>query len=123
MYPNELKYHQNHMWMKITDDEAYIGITHYAQEQLGEILFVELPEIGDEISQGSDFGVVESSKVASDLVAPLSGEVLEVNEKLDDEPEFVNEEPYNAWIAKIKISNSSEIEKLLTSKEYENSLE
>ncbi len=84
--PN-LKYTDKHEWVKIDGEFAYIGITAYAQNQLGEVLFVEMPEVGDELNQGEEYGVVESSKVASDLIAPLSGEVVEINERLDDEPE------------------------------------
>ena len=85
--PN-LKYTDKHEWVKIDGEFAYIGITAYAQNQLGEVLFVEMPEVGDELNQGEEYGVVESSKVASDLIAPLSGEVIEINERLDDEPEY-----------------------------------
>ena len=98
---------------------AYIGITDYAQDQLGEVLFVEMPEVGDELTQGEEYGVVESSKVASDLVAPISGEVVEINDKLDDEPEYINEDPYDAWIVKIKVSDEDELESLLNSDGYE----
>ena len=117
--PNDLYYHSEHTWVKVDGDTAYIGISDFAQNQLGEILFVEMPEIGDEIAQGKAFGVVESSKKASDLFAPLSGEVLEVNEKLDDEPEYVNEDAYDAWIAKIKISDKGELDNLLNASAYE----
>ncbi|SHH24974.1 glycine cleavage system protein GcvH [Tepidibacter thalassicus] len=121
-YPSDLKYAKNHIWVKVEDDEAYIGITDYAQEQLGEILFVEMPEIGDELSKGEEFGVVESSKVASDLVAPITGEVVEINEKLDDEPEYINENAYDAWIVKIKIADKSELDELMDSSNYETAL-
>ncbi|MCT4509170.1 MAG: glycine cleavage system protein GcvH [Tepidibacter sp.] len=121
-YPSTLKYTKNHTWVKIEGDEAYIGITDYAQDQLGEILFVEMPEVEDEIEKGEEFGVVESSKVASDLLAPISGEVLEINEKLDDEPEYMNENAYDAWIVKIKMKDISEVEELLDSNDYETAL-
>lgn len=121
-YPSNLKYSQKHTWVKVEGDTAYIGITDFAQGQLGEILFVEMPEVGDEITKDSDFGVVESSKVASDLIAPISGEVLEVNEKLDDEPEYINENAYDAWIVKVKISDESELNELLDSSNYETAL-
>ena len=120
--PNDLYYHSEHTWVKVDGDVAYIGISDFAQNQLGEILFVEMPEVGDEITQGKAFGVVESSKKASDLFAPLSGEVLEVNEKLDDEPEYVNEDAYDAWIAKIKISDKGELDNLLNASSYESGL-
>lgn len=118
-----LKYCKEHTWVKVEDDYAYIGITDYAQDQLGEILFVEMPEVEDEITKGKDFGVVESSKVASDLIAPISGEVVEINEALEDEPEAINEDPYEAWIIKVKISDSDELESLLNYDGYESSLE
>lgn len=118
-----LKYCKEHTWVKVEDDYAYIGITDYAQDQLGEILFVEMPEVEDEITKGKDFGVVESSKVASDLIAPISGEVVEINERLEDEPEYINEDPYDAWIVKVKVLDVDELENLLTSGAYENCME
>ncbi|AOT69210.1 glycine cleavage system protein GcvH [Geosporobacter ferrireducens] len=122
MYPENLKYYQKHTWVKVEGDKALIGITHYAQAKLGEILFVEMPEVGDELKVGKDFGVVESSKVASDLYAPISGEVLEINERLDEEPEFINEEPYEAWIVKVQIADESELDALLSAESYEATL-
>ena len=121
-FPNELYYSNEHAWVKVDGDEAYIGISNFAQEQLGEILFVEMPEVEDEITAGKAFGVVESSKKASDLIAPISGEVLEVNEKLDDEPEYINENAYDAWIVKVKISDKGEIDNLLNASVYESGL-
>jgi glycine cleavage system H protein len=118
-----LKYSSKHTWVKIEGNIAVIGITDYAQEQLGEILFVEMPEVGDDINKDEEFGVVESSKVASDLIAPISGEVIEINEKLEDEPEFINEDAYDAWILKVKLSNESELDDLLDAENYENNLE
>lgn len=122
MNPENLKYSDKHTWVKVEGDTALIGITDYAQSKLGEILFVEMPEVGDELKAGKDFGVVESSKVASDLYAPISGEVLEVNEKLDEEPEFINEEPYEAWIVKVQIADESELDALLSADGYEGTL-
>ena len=119
----ELRYSDKHTWVKVEGDYAYIGITDFAQEQLGEVLFVEMPEIEDELTQGEDFGVVESSKVASDLIAPISGEVVEINERLEDEPEYINEDPYDAWIVKVKVLDVDELENLLTSGAYENCME
>ncbi|CEK39451.1 glycine cleavage system protein GcvH [Paraclostridium sordellii] len=118
-----LKYCREHTWVKIEGEYAYIGITDYAQDQLGEILFVEMPEVEDEITKGEDFGVVESSKVASDLIAPISGEVVEINEMLEDEPEAINEYAYDAWIIKVKISDEEELNSLLNSDGYESSIE
>lgn len=114
-----LKYSIKHTWVKTEGEFAYIGITDFAQDQLGEVLFVEMPEVEDEITAGEEFGVVESSKVASDLIAPVSGEVVEINEKLDDEPEYINEDPYDAWIVKVKLSDTDELEQLFSSDDYE----
>ena len=119
----ELRYSDKHTWVNVEGDYAYIGITDFAQDQLGEVLFVEMPEIEDELTQGEDFGVVESSKVASDLIAPISGEVVEINERLEDEPEYINEDPYDAWIVKVKVLDVGELENLLTSGAYENCME
>ena len=119
----ELRYSDKHTWVKVEGDYACIGITDFAQDQLGEVLFVEMPEIEDELTQGEDFGVVESSKVASDLIAPISGEVVEINERLEDEPEYINEDPYDAWIVKVKISDADELENLLSSEAYESTVE
>ncbi len=118
-----LKYTDKHEWVRIDGQFAYIGITDYAQGQLGEILFVEMSEVGDKLSKDEEYGVVESSKVASDLIAPLSGEVVEINEKLDDEPEYINEDPYDAWIVKIKVADEDELENLLNSYSYEASID
>ncbi|WP_270942037.1 glycine cleavage system protein GcvH [Romboutsia lituseburensis] len=118
-----LKYTDKHTWVKVEGEFAYIGITDFAQDQLGEVLFVEMPEVEDELTAGDEFGVVESSKVASDLIAPISGEVVEINEKLDDEPEYINEDAYDAWIVKVKLSDTDELENLLNSDTYEAGLE
>ncbi|WP_027702649.1 glycine cleavage system protein GcvH [Metaclostridioides mangenotii] len=120
----DLKYSSDHEWVKVIDSETvYIGITDFAQDQLGEVLFVEMPEVGDEISIGEDFGVVESSKVASDLIAPINGEVIELNEALEDEPGSINEDPYESWIIKVKVSDAGELEELLSAADYEATLE
>ena len=121
-FPNDLYYSKEHTWVKVDGDVAYIGISDFAQDQLGEILFVEMPDVEDEITQGKAFGVVESSKKASDLIAPVSGEVLEINEKLDDEPEYINEDAYDAWIVKVKISDKGELDNLLNASGYESGL-
>ena len=118
-----LKFSPKHTWVKVEGEFAYVGVSDFAQEQLGEVLFVEMPEIEDELTKDVDFGVVESSKVASELFAPLSGEVVEINEdKLEDEPEYVNEAPYDAWICKIKVADPAEYDTLLTAQEYEATL-
>ena len=118
-----LRYTEKHDWIRVEGEFAYIGITDFAQDQLGEIVFIEMPEVGDEISAGKEYGVIESSKVASDLISPISGEVVEINERLDDEPEYINEDPYDAWIVKIKLSDEDELENLLNSDSYESSIE
>lgn len=120
---NDRKYSPKHTWAKLDGEYAYIGVTDFAQDQLGEVLYVDVPEVEDELTKDSDFGVIESSKVASELIAPISGEVVEVNdEKLEDEPEFVNEAPYDAWICKIKVADTAEYEALLTAEQYEATL-
>ena len=123
-FPSDLKYHKEHTWAKIDGDVATIGITDYAQDQLGEVRFVDLPEVGDSITQGETFGSIESAKVSSDLYAPVSGEIIEVNEALEDEPELVNSSPYeDGWIIKVKVSDPDEAENLLDSSAYEKTLE
>ena len=120
---NDRKNSPKHTWAKLDGEYAYIGVTDFAQDQLGEVLYVDVPEVEDELTKDSDFGVIESSKVASELIAPISGEVVEVNdEKLEDEPEFVNEAPYDAWICKIKVADMAEYEALLTAEQYEATL-
>ena len=120
---NDRKYSPKHTWAKLDGEYAYIGVTDFAQDQLGEVLYVDVPDVEDELTKDSDFGVIESSKVASELIAPISGEVVEVNdEKLEDEPEYVNEAPYDAWICKIKVADMAEYEALLTAEQYEASL-
>ncbi|PZJ19226.1 glycine cleavage system protein GcvH [Staphylococcus aureus] len=117
--PNELKYSKEHEWVKVEGNVATIGITEYAQSELGDIVFVELPETDDEINEGDTFGSVESVKTVSELYAPISGKVVEVNEELEDSPEFVNESPYEkAWMVKVEISDESQIEALLTAEKY-----
>lgn len=120
----ELKYSPKHTWVRVEGEYAYVGVTDFAQEQLGEVLFVEMPEVEDELTKDESFGVIESSKVASDLIAPVSGEVVEINEdKLEDEPEYVNEAPYDAWICKVKMSDPAELDTLLSGEDYEKGLE
>ena len=120
---NDRKYSPKHTWAKLDGEFDYFGVTDFAQDQLGEVLYVDVPEVEDELTKDSDFGVIESSKVASELIAPISGEVVEVNdEKLEDEPEFVNEAPYDAWICKIKVADMAEYEALLTAEQYEATL-
>lgn len=117
--PAELKYSEEHEWVKTEGEKVRIGITDFAQSELGDIVFVELPEVGDEIEADEPFGSVESVKTVSELYAPVSGKVVEVNEDLDDSPEFVNESPYEkAWMIVVEPSNTSEVEKLMSAEEY-----
>ena len=118
--PKDLMYTESHEWVRIEDGVAYIGITDYAQDSLGEIVFIELPEENDQLTQFSEFAAIESVKAASDLNAPLSGVVLAVNEELEDNPELLNEDPYENWIIKIEIEDDTEKNKLLNAEEYAN---
>lgn len=105
MFPKDLQYAKSHEWARIEDEIATVGITTFAQEQLGDLTFVEMPEVGDEFSQGDEFGSVESVKAASELYAPVSGEVVEINEALEDAPELINEDAFGkGWILKIRVS-------------------
>ena len=115
---DELRYADSHEWVKLEGDTAYVGITDYAQHALGNIVYVDMPEEGDEVTAGEEFGAVESVKAASDLISPVSGEVIEVNEALNDEPELVNQDPYANWIIKVKLSDPSEIDNLLDAAAY-----
>ncbi|WP_096156751.1 MULTISPECIES: glycine cleavage system protein GcvH [Bacillus] len=118
--PKELRYSEEHEWVKEEGGTVRIGITDFAQSELGDIVFVELPEVGDEISADEPFGSVESVKTVSELYAPISGKVVEVNEDLSDSPEFVNESPYEkAWMIVVEPSDNSELEKLMTAEQYE----
>ena len=117
--PNELRYTKEHEWVKVEENTAVIGITDFAQNELGDIVFVELPEVGDEVSLDQPFGSVESVKTVSELYAPVSGTVVAVNEELSDSPELVNESPYEtAWMIKVELSSPSEVEQLLTPDAY-----
>jgi glycine cleavage system H protein len=119
-YPDELKYTEEHEWVLIDEDVATIGITDFAQEQLGDIVFVELPEVGDHVEIGKSIGVVESVKAVSDVYCPVSGDVIEVNEGLLDEPERLNTAPYeDGWMAKIKLSSLEELEDLMDAEAYQ----
>ena len=117
--PKELLYSKEHEWVKMEDGKATIGITDFAQSELGDIVFVELPEVGDEISKDQPFGSVESVKTVSELYAPISGKVVAINEELLDNPEFVNESPYgNAWMVTIEVTNDAEVEELMDADAY-----
>ncbi|NMM65282.1 glycine cleavage system protein GcvH [Clostridium sp. P21] len=114
-----LKYTKDHEWVKVEGDKAYIGITDFAQHSLGDIVFVELPEVDSELAVEEAFGVVESVKAASDIYMPISGKVVKINEELDDSPELINEDPYGNWIIMVQISDASQLNSLLDSKAYE----
>ncbi len=116
-FPSELKYAKTHEWLKKDGDLVEIGLTDYAQDQLGDIVFVNLPEVGDEVSQGESFSDVESVKAVSDIYSPVTGVVAEINEELLDAPETVNGDPYGAWF--IKVKDVSDEEKLMSAEEYE----
>lgn len=122
--PEDLKYTTEHEWVRIEGDIATVGITDYAQDQLGDIVFVELPEEGDDIEKGDTFGVVESTKSVSDLYVPLSGKVIESNDPLLDSPEIVNEDPYGeGWMIRIKMSNPNEAKELMATDAYQKMVE
>lgn len=118
--PNELRYTKEHEWVKTEDGTVRIGITAFAQSELGDIVFVELPEVGAELKANEPFGSVESVKTVSELYAPISGKVVEVNEELNDNPEFVNESPFEkAWMIVLEPSDGTEVEKLMSATEYD----
>jgi glycine cleavage system H protein len=118
--PAELKYTKDHEWVRIEGDIATVGITEFAQSELGDIVYVEIETVGETIAQEEIFGSIEAVKTVSDLFMPISGEVLEFNDELNGNPELVNSDPYGAgWMVKVRISNTSEIEKLLDSSSYQ----
>ena len=117
--PQGLKYSKEHEWVATEDSVATIGVTDYAQDQLGEIVYIELPSVGDKVSKDDPFGVIESVKAVSDIFAPVSGTVTEVNQELAESPEMINEDPYgDGWLIKIRISDSAELDDLMDNDEY-----
>jgi len=114
-----LKYAETHEWVKVEGEFAFIGISDYAQHELGDVVYVDLPGKGEYITKGEDFGAVESTKAASDLIAPVSGCVEEVNTALDDTPELLNEDPYANWMLKVKLADASELDSLMDAAAYE----
>ncbi len=121
--PSELKFTKDHEWVKVEGDIAIVGITDFAQGELGDIVYVEIETVGEELEQGEVFGTVEAVKTVSDLFMPVSGEVIEFNENIESNPEVVNSDPYgDGWMIKIKLSNNSEIDNLLDSEAYAASL-
>jgi len=123
--PAELRYASSHEWIHLEQDgTAVIGISEHAQEAMGDLVYVEMPDVGAELAAGDEAGVVESVKAASDIYAPVAGEVIAINEKLEDEPELVNNDPYNdGWLFKLKVSDPSELENLLDADAYAAQLE
>jgi glycine cleavage system H protein len=123
-YPDDLRYHDQHDWARIEGDTATFGITWYAQDNLGEVVFYDPPEVGDTVDKDQGYAEVESVKAVSDVIAPLSGEVIEANEALADAPERINEDPYGeGWLVKVRLSSPGESEQLLSAAEYRNLLE
>ena len=119
-FPEDLKYSKEHEWVLVEDNVATVGITEFAQDQLGDIVFVELPAVGDKVSKEDAFGVVESVKAVSDIYAPVSGKVLEVNDDLPENPEMVNEDAYgDGWMIKVEMNDPEELQDLMSAAEYE----
>jgi len=118
-YPANLKYTKDHEWIDLAGDKGKVGITDYAQLQLGDVVYVELPEIGAKLKEGQSFGTIESVKAVSELYSPVSGEVVEVNSALKDKPESVNKDPHASWMVVIKLSNPGEASKLLDAAQYQ----
>ena len=122
-YPEDLKYHAEHDWARIEGDQATFGITWYAQDALGEVVFFDPPEVGSSVSKDEAYAEVESVKAVSDVFAPLSGEIVEVNEALEESPEKVNQDPYgDGWMVKVRLSNVDELDQLLDAAAYEGTL-
>jgi glycine cleavage system H protein len=120
MYPSDLKYTTDHEWIRLSGAEGRVGITDYAQKQLGEVVYVELPEVGRRLTQGDSFGTIESVKAVSELFSPMSGEVIEVNTTIKDHPEAINADPHGSWMIVLKLTNPGEAQGLLDSAQYGN---
>ena len=124
MYPEDYLYSKDHEWISVQDTEGIVGITDYAQHELGDVVYVDLPEVGDSLEVNEPFGSVESVKAVSEIFAPVSGEIIEVNSKLLDSPEMINESPHQqAWMVKVRMLNPDELRGLLSAEEYEEYLE
>ncbi len=118
-FPDNLKYSSDHEWVRVEGNEAFVGITDFAQDELGEIVYVDVPSEGENLSQGEVFGSIEAVKTVSDLMMPLSGEVLEVNAKLDNAPELVNSDPFGeGWIIRVAVKDAAELDQLMTAAAY-----
>ena len=124
MYPEDYLYSKDHEWISVQDSEGIIGITDYAQHELGDVVYVDLPEVGDSVEANEPFGSVESVKAVSEIFAPVTGEIIEVNSKLLDSPEMINESPHQqAWMVKVRMLNPDELRGLLSAEEYEEYIE
>lgn len=124
MYPKDYLYSKDHEWTRVEQDLCVVGVTHYAQDELGEVVFVELPEVGQVFAAHDEIGTIESVKAVAEVYTPVAGEVVEVNEALTDGPELINEEPHGkGWLVKIRVSSPSDLEELMGSDEYERYLE
>ena len=119
MYPETLKYTKDHEWLQLTGDVGRVGITDFAQKQLGDVVYVELPDVGTVLSAGQAFGTIESVKAVSELFAPVSGEVVEINTALRDKPELVNQDPHAAWMVAIRLNSADETSTLLDASQYQ----
>lgn len=113
-----LYYAESHEYARVEGEYGYVGITDYAQHELGNVVYVDMPDVDDEVTAGEDFGAVESVKAASDLISPVSGTVVEINEALNDNPELVNNDPYENWIIKVQLSDAAEVENLMSAEAY-----
>jgi len=118
-YPDDRKYTKDHEWIRLSDDVAEIGITDYAQQELGDVVYMEFPDVGSRLTAGQSFGSIESVKAVSELFAPVGGEVVEVNEAVKAHPEAVNTDPHSAWMIKVRVSDPSDTEELLDSEQYQ----
>lgn len=124
MYPSDFNYTKDHEWVKIEGNKATIGITDFAQKQLGDVVYVELPKVGTHLNVHQSIGVIESVKAVSDIYSPISGEVILVNEDLSNSPELINQDPHGkGWIIRVKVENKTDVEKLMTAADYEKFLE
>jgi glycine cleavage system H protein len=124
MYPDDYYYTKDHEWIKVEGEKATVGITDFAQKQLGDVVYVEMPEVGKKLEFHQSIGVIESVKAVSDIYSPVSGEIIELNEKLDDSPELVNQDPHGkGWIIRVKIKDEAELQKLMSADEYEKFIE
>lgn len=122
-YPDDRKYTKDHEWIRLSGNVAEVGITDYAQQQLGDVVYMELPDVGDRLTAGQSFGSIESVKAVSELFAPVGGEVVEVNEAVKEHPEAVNADPHSSWMIKVRVSDLTDVEGLLDSAQYQGLLD